>query len=79
MQLRSKGEEPLSTAKKIKIGEKIEKWNKRAKMGRKGENLEIKKNIGKKRKKSGTKVKNQEDFFTLPLLTDRAGYAAGVK
>ena len=39
--------------------------------------------IGKKRKKSGKRGKNQEkrknweDCFTLPLLTDRAGYATG--
>ena len=32
---------------------------------------------GKKRKKSGRKGKNQEVSFTLPLLTDRAGYATG--
>ena len=31
-------------------------------------------NIGKK-KKSGRKGKNLEGSFTLPLLTDRAGYA----
>ena len=31
--------------------------------------------IGKKRKKSGRKGKNRESSFTLPLLTDRAGYA----
>ena len=29
----------------------------------------------KKRKKSGRKGKNWEGSFTLPLLTDRAGYA----
>ena len=31
--------------------------------------------IGKKEEKSGRKGKNQEVSFTLPLLTDRAGYA----
>ena len=31
--------------------------------------------IGKKEEKSGRKVKNLEVSFTLPLLTDRAGYA----
>ena len=32
-------------------------------------------NIGKKEEKSGRKGKNREGSFTLPLLTDRAGYA----
>ena len=38
----------------------------------------IAKNRGKirnKEEKSGRKGKNREGFFTLPLLTDRAGYA----
>ena len=30
---------------------------------------------GKKEEESGRKVKNREGSFTLPLLTDRAGYA----
>ena len=33
--------------------------------------------IGKKEEKSGRKGKNREVSFTLPLLTDRAGYATG--
>ena len=35
--------------------------------------------IRKKEEKSGRKGKNWEGSFTLPLLTDRAGYATGVK
>ena len=31
--------------------------------------------LGKKEEKSGRKGKNREGSFTLPLLTDRAGYA----
>ena len=31
--------------------------------------------IWKKKEKSGRKGNNREGFFTLPLLTDRAGYA----
>ena len=31
----------------------------------------------KKEEKSGRKGKNREGSFTLPLLTDRAGYATG--
>ena len=31
--------------------------------------------IGEKEEKSGRKGRNQEGSFTLPLLTDRAGYA----
>ena len=30
---------------------------------------------GKKEEESGRKGKNREDSFTLPLLTDRAGYS----
>ena len=33
--------------------------------------------IRKKEEKSGRKGKNREGSFTLPLLTDRAGYATG--
>ena len=33
--------------------------------------------IGKTEEKSGRKGKNREGSFTLPLLTDRAGYATG--
>ena len=32
---------------------------------------------GKNQEKSGRKGKNREVSFTLPLLTDRAGYATG--
>ena len=32
---------------------------------------------GKKEAKSGKKGQNREVSFTLPLLTDRAGYATG--
>ena len=34
--------------------------------------------IGKKEEKSGRTGQNQEGSFTLPLLTDRAGYATGL-
>ena len=33
--------------------------------------------IGKKEEKSGKKGKSREGSFTLPFLTDRAGYASG--
>ena len=39
-----------------------------------GKREKIRKNRGKK-EESGRKGKNQEGSFTLPLLTDRAGYA----
>ena len=39
-------------------------------------NREKSEKIRKKEEKSGRKDKNQEGSFTLPLLTDRAGYAA---
>ena len=35
--------------------------------------------IGGKEEKSGRKDKNREGSFTLPLLTDRAGYATDFK
>ena len=38
----------------------------------------IRKNRGKE-EKSGRKGKNREGSFALPLLTDRAGYATGIK
>ena len=50
---------PDSEKKYAKIGEKREKSGK----------------IGKKEEESGRKGKNREGSFTLPLLTDRAGYA----
>ena len=34
---------------------------------------------GKNQEKLGKKKKNREGSFTLPLLTDRAGYATGCK
>ena len=34
---------------------------------------------GKKEEKSGRKGKNREVSFTLPLLTDRAGYATALR
>ena len=40
-----------------------------------GKNLEK----SRKKEKSGRKGKKQEGSFTLPLLTDRAGYATGCK
>ena len=43
------------------------------KSGKRGGNREKEEKIGKKRK--GRKGKNREGSFTLPLLTDRAGYA----
>ena len=42
------------------------------KSGKKGKNQE---KSGKKEEKLGRKGKNREGSFTLPLLTDRAGYA----
>ena len=50
---------PLTAKILLKIGKKRKK---------------IRKNRGKKEKKSGRKGKNWEGSFTLPLLTDRAGY-----
>ena len=41
-----------------------------------GKEGEIRKNR-EKEEKSGRKGKNREGSFTLPLLTDRAGYATG--
>ena len=41
-------------------------------IGKKGEKSE---KMGKKEEESGRKGKNRDDFFTLSLLTDRAGYA----
>ena len=38
-------------------------------------NREKEEKIRKKEEKSGRKGKNREGSFTLPLLTDRAGYA----
>ena len=38
-------------------------------------NREKEEKIRKKGEKSGRKGKNREGSFTLPLLTDRAGYA----
>ena len=40
-----------------------------------GKNQEKSGKIVKKEEKSGRKGKNREVSFTLPLLTDRAGYA----
>ena len=34
--------------------------------------------IGKKEENSGTKGKNREGSFTLPFLTEWAGYATGL-
>ena len=50
-----------------KIGKTREKSGKERKIG---ENLE-------KEEKLGRKGQNQEGSFTLPLLTNRAGYATG--
>ena len=43
--------------------------------GKHREKIEKRKNRGEKEEKSGRKGQNQEDSFTLPLLTNRAGYA----
>ena len=40
-------------------------------------NREKARKFGKKEEKSGRKGKNLEDSFTLPLLTNRTGYATG--
>ena len=45
------------------------------KSGKRGKNREKRGKIEKKRKKSGRKGQNREGSFTLPLLTNRAGYA----
>ena len=58
---------PPLTAKNLpKIGKKRGKIRK---------NREERGKIGEKEEKSGRKGKNREGSFTLPLLTDRAGYA----
>ena len=70
-----KGQSAPLTAKK-KNAKNQEKEGKREKkklgkgkkLGKRGKNWE-------REKKSGTKGKKQEDSFTLPLLTDEAGYA----
>ena len=56
-------------------------WKKMSKIRKKREKIgkkrgKIKKNQGKE-EKSGRKGQNREGSFTLPLLTDRAGYATG--
>ena len=56
---------PLTVKKLPKMGENQEKTGK------------IQEKSGKKEEKSGRKGKNREVPFTLPLLTDRAGYATG--
>ena len=57
------------SGKRENIGKKREKIRKkREKSGKEGKNQE-------KEEKSGRKGKNLEDSFTLPLLTERAGYA----
>ena len=62
-----KGAECPLTAKKLsKIGKKREKSGKRQEKS--GKNQE-------KEEKSGRKSQNREASFTLPLLTNRAGYA----
>ena len=54
------GRVPTLTVKNLpKIGKRGEKSGK----------------IGKKEENPGRKGKNRESYFTLPLLTDRAGYA----
>ena len=59
---------PLDSKKIVKKREKLGEIGK--KRG------EIRKKSGKE-EKSGRKGKNREGSFTLPLLTDRAGYATG--
>ena len=58
---------PLTAKKMSKIGTKREKSGKREEK------------LGKieKRRKIGKKGQNREGSFTLPLLTNRAGYATG--
>ena len=58
------GRVPPLTSKK-----KCQKSGKRAKKNQK--------KSGKNQKKLGKKRKNREVSFTLPLVTDRAGYATG--
>ena len=58
---------PLTAIKLPKIGKNPEKIEKNS--GK----------IGKKEEKSGRKGKNRDSSFTLPLLTDRAGYATACK
>ena len=53
---------PLTVKKLPKIGKNQENIRKNQEKSR------------KKEEKSGSKGKNLEVFFTLPLLTDRAGY-----
>ena len=59
--------------KRGKIRKNQEKIGK--KRGKIGKNQE---KIGKKEEKSGRKGKKREDSFTLPLLTERAGYATAL-
>ena len=54
-----------------KNAKKQEKSGKYQEIGKKSGKIE------KKEEKSGRKGKNREVSFTLPLLTDRAGYATG--
>ena len=61
---------PLTAKKFPKIGKNQEKIGKKEEKSGK-----IRKKSGKKEEKSGRKGKNREDSFTLPLLTERAGYA----
>ena len=51
--------------KEGKIGKNQEIWRKRGKIRK----------YRKKEEKSGRKCQNREGSFTLPLLTNRAGYA----
>ena len=52
----------------------VKNWPKIGKKG--GKIRKNRRKIGKKEEKSGRKGKNREVSFTLPLLTDRAGYAS---
>ena len=63
---------PLTAKKMPKIGKNQEKTGKIQEKSGKNSGK-----IGKKEEKSGRKGKNREVSFTLPLVTDRAGYATG--
>ena len=52
---------------------------KREKLREKGKNWEKEGKDREKREKSGRKGKNQEGSFTLPFLTEWAGYATDIK
>ena len=67
---------PLLTTKKLsKIGEKRGKSGKREEKS--GENQEKEEEEGEEEEKKKGGGQNRKGSFTLPLLTNRAGYATG--